>query len=58
MKEAIFQIKNVYGNDLIYPVNELAVRLTTLTGKKTVSNWDLDQLRFIGNIVNMHVVVL
>lgn len=45
---AVFKTKNVYGNDLIYPANELAQTLTELTGKKTLSQYDLDLIKKAG----------
>ena len=35
-------IKNVYGNDLIYPVCDKAIQFAKLTGKKTFSKHDLN----------------
>ena len=38
----ILKTKNVYGNELIYPVNETAVIFANLIGKKTFTANDLD----------------
>jgi hypothetical protein len=35
------QVRNVFGNDLIYPVNDAARALASLTGRKTLYMEDL-----------------
>jgi hypothetical protein len=45
--ELTVKIKSVYGNDLIYPVNETARKFMDLLGKKTFSRVDL---AIIGNL--------
>jgi hypothetical protein len=45
---AIFKTKNVYGKDLIYPVNETARQLTGLTRKQTVDSLDLLTIKTLG----------
>ena len=45
--EFTFRIKSVYGNDLIYPVNETSIKFANLLGKKTFSKVDL---AIIGNL--------
>ena len=43
------KVKSVYGNDLIYVVEpEAADFIRTLTGKKTVSEYDIEALRGLG----------
>ena len=37
----LIEVKNVYGNDLIYPRNEAAQIIAKIAGKKTLSNVDL-----------------
>lgn len=34
--QAIVEIKQVYGNELIYPVNDVAQKLANLAGTKTL----------------------
>lgn len=41
-------IKNVYGNDLIYPVCDKAIQFAKLTGKKTLSKHDLNIIKDLG----------
>jgi len=41
------QVKNVYGNELIYPVGENACLLARLIGKKTFST---DNIVYIQNL--------
>jgi hypothetical protein len=45
--ELTYRIKSVYGNDLIYPVNETSIKFANLLGKKTFSKIDL---AIIGNL--------
>ena len=45
---ASFIIKSVYGNSLIYPVNETAQKLTSLTGKKTVTLEEIQTFKELG----------
>lgn len=40
--------RTVYGQDLIYPVNEAAKVLAQLVGKKTLSPRDLELARDLG----------
>jgi len=42
------EVRSVYGNDMIYPANDVAERFTNLTGKKTLSRTDLANIRAIG----------
>ena len=46
--EVYINIKEVYGNTLIYPVNDTASLLLRLTGKKTFSPHDLNTLKLLG----------
>ena len=41
-------IKNVYGVERIYPVNETAIILTNLTGNKTLKRDDIDRIKKLG----------
>lgn len=51
-------IKNVYGNELIYPANDVANRLTDLMGKKTFSRSDLRKLQLLNFDVEVVTPVL
>lgn len=42
------QIKNVYGKENIYPVNETAKDFATLTGNKTLSRGQLSIIQGMG----------
>ena len=42
------EIKNVYGNELIYPVCEKAQKLVNLTGQKTFSKYAISTLKSLG----------
>ena len=41
-------IKNVYGNELIYPVCDKAKSLTHLTGNKTLSHYNVETIKRLG----------
>jgi|688.fasta_scaffold2791738_2 hypothetical protein len=42
------RIKNVYGNELIYPANETAETFARLVGKKTFDKRDLENIKKLG----------
>lgn len=46
--EIIVEIKNVYGNELIYPVCETAKKLTQLTGAKTLTSRSITLIKSLG----------
>ena len=48
MKELRFYRKNVYGNELDYPVKEFAKQFEMLTGNKTASDIHLKALKNLG----------
>ena len=50
-KEIILEVKNVYGNDLIYPSCHIANALIKLKDKKTFNKSDLDVFKSLGLIV-------
>ena len=50
-KEIILEKRNVYGNDLIYPICHVANALIKLKDKKTFNKNDLDVFKSLGLIV-------
>jgi hypothetical protein len=44
----IVQVKNVYGNELVYPICEKALKLCQLTGQKTFSKFAISTLKSLG----------
>ncbi len=42
------KIKNVYGNDLIYPICEKAKKFSALVGKKTFSRTEVSWIKDLG----------
>lgn len=50
--EFTYRIKSVYGNDLIYPVNDTAQKFSNLLGKKTFSRSDLAIIANLGYKIN------
>ena len=47
--------KNVYGNELIYPVCQRAKRFAILTGQKTLSDGAIFQIKRLGYSVKEHI---
>jgi archaellum biogenesis ATPase FlaH len=47
--------KNVYGNELIYPVCQRAKRFAILTGQKTLSDGAIFQIKRLGYSVKEYV---
>jgi len=45
--------KSAYGNQLLYPVNEAARTLATLTGRKTLKLGDLLIARKLGHTISV-----
>jgi hypothetical protein len=41
-------VKNVYGNDLVYPLCEQAKKLASFKGTKTFTDLDMKRLNSIG----------
>lgn len=46
--ELTVEIKNIYGNELIYPVCNTAKSLCSITGAKTFNSFTIGQLKSIG----------
>ena len=41
-------IKNVYGNERIYPINQKAIWFTSLTNKKTLDRNEIEVIKKLG----------
>lgn len=54
----IVQIKNVYGNELIYPICDNAKLFTSLTGKQTLSLGDINKIKSLGYVVEVKTKTL
>ena len=52
------KIKNVYGNEMIYPVCDKAKMLVELTGKKTFTPYAIRILKELGYVLCEEVKVL
>ena len=50
-KEIMLEVKNVYGNDLIYPSCHVANALIKLKDKKTFNKNDLEVFKSLGLII-------
>lgn len=42
------QVKSVYGQDRIYPINDQAKRMTDLLGRKTLTSADISKIKDMG----------
>jgi len=42
------EIRNVYGNELVYPICDKAKKLCSLTGQKTFNKYDISTLKSLG----------
>jgi len=42
------KLKTVYGNDLIYPVCDKAIKLCQITNQKTFSQFAIQKLKEVG----------
>lgn len=52
---AVYQIKDVYGRPLAYPVNDRAETIQGLTGFKTLRSNDIAKIEELGfNVVTIH----
>ena len=51
--EITVKIKNVYGNDLTYPVCEVAQKLIQLTGVKTFTKQHIAIIKSLGYVVKV-----
>ena len=56
--EIIVCIRNVYGNELIYPVCEQAKLFTQLSGRKTLSPADIGVIEKLGFTVVVEIPTL
>ena len=56
--EVIVKVKNVYGNELVYPANDRARMFLNLTGKKTFSKAELKILQKVGYVVKFEAQTL
>lgn len=45
------EVRNVYGNEMIYPSNYAAERFAAIAGKKTLSRTDLMNIKALGFMV-------
>ena len=46
-------IKNVYGNETIYPACDTARKFTTLVGRKTLTSHDIRHIKDLGYTVEI-----
>tara|TARA_R100000084_G_C4651949_1_gene150293 strand:- start:86 stop:421 length:336 start_codon:yes stop_codon:yes gene_type:complete len=52
---AVYQLKDVYGRSLAYPINDQAETIQGLTGFKTLRRQDIAKIEELGfNVVTIH----
>lgn len=58
--EITVQVKNIYGNTLVYPICDKAKLLASLSGHKTLTDHAVDRIKQLGYkiIVQQNVVEL
>lgn len=49
----IVEIKTVYGNEMIYPVNDTAQKFAALIGKKTLNRGDIAIIKELGYTIEV-----
>ena len=47
------QVRSVYGNDLVYPMDETALLFASLVGAKTFNARQIGQIRALGSAVHV-----
>lgn len=52
------KVKNIYGQDLIYPADQTAELLCALTGKRTFSTRDISVIKRLGYEVKQEAIAL
>lgn len=57
-KEITVQIKNRYGNDLIYPVCDNAKIFAKMLGQNTLTSTNIAAIRALGYVVKTHSEVV
>lgn len=45
------RIKNVYGNDLIYPACDISNQFVRLTGRKTFTKENMEIIKSLGYVI-------
>ena len=56
--ELIVNVKNVYGNQLIYPVNDTAKLFCKLLNTKTLTKTSLNDIRSLGYTITVETPTL
>lgn len=54
----LVSVRNVYGNELIYPVCDIAKKFALLVGKKTLSISDIELIKSLGFTVEVKAKTL
>lgn len=49
----IIRRRELYGNVVYYPVNDSAMAVVFMTGRKTISRSDIDKLKQLGHTIEL-----
>lgn len=58
MNEVIVRITSNYGQEAIYPANEAGMTFLRLTGKKTLSRFDINNIKSLGFTISVEQATL
>lgn len=47
------KIKNVYGNDLVYPICEKAKAFAAIAGQATLTGWTISKIKDLGYTIEV-----
>lgn len=50
-RQIVIEVRDVYGNQLVYPVCDTAKRFCRLTGRKTFTHADLIEIEGLGYLI-------
>lgn len=54
----LVRVKQVYGNEMIYPANDAARCVTFMTGRKTILRSDITKLKELGHSIEVEATQL
>lgn len=50
-RQVIIEVRDVYGNQLVYPVCATATRFAAMVGRKTFTHADLQHIEALGFVI-------
>ena len=55
-KQILVRVKNVYGNDLVYPACGKAEHFASIAGTKTLSPYSIEKIKALGYEVRIVII--